>query len=372
MICRQRAKKIFQARESVHLCRAEQGVATGCSPQHVNYLKNLLCLLSVQIGFWGRVESQSDVWPYDTPSALEPKGLNSAYIENIWWYLFITACVVFIVVMTLMAIGLSRRGKTATAGENTDDGRVKPLFVLGVILTALTLIATVGFTFRAFNVLSAPAGEPRLTFEIVGKQFWWEIRYNGVAISANELHVPVGETVALRLRSDNVIHSFWVPQLSYKRDTMPGEENVLYMRADEAGVYRGLCAEFCGVQHGKMMFVVVVQEPEEFDAWLNRVQQDAAQPIGDEALAGRAVFANAGCAGCHAVRGTEAQGQLGPDLTHLASRLTLGAAIMPNTRGHLGGWIVNPQALKPGNYMPAQNLASDDLQNLLTYLEQLK
>jgi cytochrome c oxidase subunit II len=322
--------------------------------------------------FTKRASGQSDVWPYDTPSALEPKGLNSAYIENIWWYLFITAMIVFVVVMTLMTVGIVRKGRTATEGEATNDQRVKPLFILGVVLTALVLLVTVGFTFRAFNVLSAPAGEPRLTFEVVGKQFWWEIRYNGVAISANELRIPVGERVALHLRSDNVIHSFWVPQLTYKRDTMPGEENVLYMRADEAGVYRGLCAEFCGVQHGKMMFVVVAQEPEAFDAWLENVQQDAVQPTGDAASAGRAVFANVGCAGCHAVRGTEAQGQLGPDLTHLASRLTLGAAIMPNTRGHLGGWIVNPQALKPGNYMPAQNLASDDLQNLLTYLEQLK
>lgn len=320
----------------------------------------------------GKGLGQSDAWPYGIPSALEPKGHNSAYVEGIWWYLFITATVVFVVVMSLMVIGLLRRGKSATAGEETNDNRLKPLFIFGMIATALILILTVGFTFRAFNVLSSPAGDSRLTFEVIGKQFWWEIRYNNVAISANELRIPVGETVRLELRSDNVIHSFWVPQLTYKRDTMPGEENTLFIRADEAGVYRGLCAEFCGVQHGKMMFVVVAQEPEDFSAWLNNVHQDAVQVTGNAALAGRAVFANAGCAGCHAVRGTEAQGQLGPDLTHIGSRLTLGAAIMPNTRGHLGGWIVNAQALKPGNYMPAQNLASDDLQNLLTYLEQLR
>jgi cytochrome c oxidase subunit II len=327
-------------------------------------------LLKVSVLLFGITQAQS--WPYGTPSALEPRGRNSAFVEGIWWYLFITATLVFIVVMALLVIGLLRRGRSAVQGEETNDQRLKPLFIFGSIVTALILVLTVGFTFRAFNVLSQPAGDSRLTFEVIGKQFWWEIRYNGVAISANELRIPVGETVQLELRSDNVIHSFWVPQLTYKRDTMPGEENTLTIHADEAGVYRGLCAEFCGVQHGKMMFVVVAEETEDFDAWLANAQSDAVQVVAADALAGRAVFANAGCAGCHAVRGTEARGQLGPDLTHIGSRLTLGAAIMPNTRGHLGGWIVNPQAHKPGNYMPAQNLSSTDLQNLLTYLEQLK
>ncbi len=345
-----------------HQTARQQGVKTP--------LLKIMCV-EFLILYFACTRAQSTLWPYSTPSALESKGRNAAYVEGIWWYLFITASLVFVIVMGLMVIGLLRRGKSATAGEATNDNSVKPLFIGGVIVTALILVTTVGFTFRAFNVLSQPAGDSRLTFEIIGKQFWWEIRHNGVAISANELRIPVGETVRLELRSDNVIHSFWVPQLTYKRDTMPGEENVLYMRADEAGIYRGLCAEFCGVQHGKMMFVVVAEEPEDFAAWLERVQQNAVQVSGDDALIGRAVFANAGCAGCHAVRGTDAQGQLGPDLTHIASRLTLGAAIMPNTRGHLGGWIVNSQALKPGNYMPAQNLASSDLQNLLTYLEQL-
>jgi cytochrome c oxidase subunit II len=314
------------------------------------------------------VLAQGDVWPYATPSALEPKGLGSSYVASIWWYLLGTAVVVFAVVMTLMTIGLLRRGRSATAGEATNDNRVKPLFIAGVLITAAILIVTVLFSFRAFNVLAVPAAEPRLTFEIIGKQWWWEVRYNTQAISANEIHVPVGEIVALRLRSDNVIHSFWVPQLTYKRDTLPGEENMLYIRADQAGIYRGLCAEFCGVQHGKMMFVVVAEAPEAFDAWLAGVQQHAASPISDKALAGQAVFSNTGCAGCHAVRGTEAEGQLGPDLTHIAGRLTLGAAIMPNTKGHLGGWVINAQALKPGNYMPAQALESQDLQNLLAYL----
>jgi cytochrome c oxidase subunit II len=319
----------------------------------------------------GEALGQSDTWPYDTPSALEPKGLGTSYVASIWWFLFVTALVVFVVVMGFMVIGLLRRGQSVTAGEATNDNRVKPFFIAGVLTTALILIITVLFSFRAFNVLAAPAAEPRLSFEVTGKQWWWEVRYNGQAISANEIHIPVGETVAIHLRSDNVIHSFWVPQLTYKRDTIPGEENMLYLRADEAGIYRGLCAEFCGVQHGKMMFVVVAEEPEAFAPWLEKVQQNASQVVGEKALAGQAVFSNEGCAGCHAVRGTSAQGQLGPDLTHLAGRLTLGAAIVPNTRGHLGGWVVNSQALKPGNYMPAQSLDSDDLQNLLAYLERL-
>jgi cytochrome c oxidase subunit II len=177
----------------------------------------------------------------------------------------------------------------------------------------------------------------------------------------------------VELRSADVIHSFWVPRLGGKMDMTPGIESTSYiLRADKPGEYRGQCAEFCGLQHALMAFYVVALPPEEFDAWVVQKQQARAEPSEANLLRGRAVFSSAACGNCHAIRGTEFKGAIGPDLTHIASRRTLGAATIPNNRGNLQGWISNPQPLKPGNLMPATYLNSDDLNALTDYLESLK
>lgn len=304
--------------------------------------------------------------------ALAPQGPVAARIAETWWLLFWAASIVFVVVGALFLVALFRRGRAATDGTRPSDARTHPYLIGGTVLTALVLTGTAILTFTVMRDLDAPAAPPRHTFEIVGKRWWWEIRYDGETIGANEIHVPVGEPVEFRLASDNVIHSFWVPELGGKRDLVPGHPLSLWLQADEAGVYRGVCAEFCGLQHAKMGFLVIAEPPDRFDAWLERVRAQAEEPDGGAAHGGREVFMNAGCAGCHTVRGTEARGRTGPDLTHLAGRRTLAAAQLPNTRGHLAGWIVDPQGIKPGNQMPPQDLAGEDLQALLAYLTGLE
>ena len=213
--------------------------------------------------------------------------------------------------------------------------------------------------------------------EVTGRLWWWELRYldadgGEIARTANEMHIPVGEPVTLRLISDNVIHSFWVPQLQGKTDMIPGRVNESWIQAGEPGVYRGQCAEFCGVQHSMMAFLAIAEPAEAFDRWLARQAQPAAEPTEPSLVRGRDVFLRAGCGGCHTVRGTPAAGRTGPDLTHIAGRRTLAAATVPNTRGHLAGWISDPQHVKPGNKMPAATLEPGDLHALIAYLESLE
>jgi cytochrome c oxidase subunit 2 len=312
-----------------------------------------------------------EVWPR-APNALAPRGPYAERIAELWWFLLIAASVVFVIVMALFLIGLFRQGREVTDGSETHDRRVIPLLIGGVVVTVLVLIATSVYTLLTMAALAAPEEEPEHVFEVVGKRWWWEVRYNGEVIGANELHLPVGEPVRVRLLSDNVIHSFWVPELAGKRDLIPGNPNEIWLQADEAGVYRGECAEYCGLQHAHMAFLVVAEPQGDFESWLQRALEPATEPITGTQRAGQAVFTREGCAGCHTVRGTGARGELGPDLTHLASRLSLGAGTLPNTKGHLAGWVVNPWAVKPGVHMPPQDLSGDDLHALLDYLQGLE
>lgn len=336
--------------------------------RHVRALRRALGLL-----LWATVAPSlalgqaDDAW-LRVPNALAPRGPFSARIADVWWFLLVIATAVFVIVCVLFAIAMIRRGEEITDGGETHDERAYPWLVTGSVLTAITLLVTSVVTFTTMRALADPATPATHTFEIVGHQWWWEIRYDGETIGANELHVPVGEAVQLELRSDDVIHSLWVPELAAKRDLVPGHPTSMWLQADEAGTHRAVCAEFCGVQHAKMGMLVVAEPAERFEAWLERVRSDAAPPEGESAEAGAAVFRETGCAGCHTIRGAGAGGRRGPDLTHLAGRRTLAAAHLPNTRGHLGGWIVDPQSTKPGNLMPPQDVAGEDLQALLDYL----
>ncbi len=184
--------------------------------------------------------------------------------------------------------------------------------------------------------------------------------------------MPVGEPVTITLSSADVVHSFWVPNLNRKVDAIPGRENELSFTADEPGTYRGLCAEFCGLQHAKMGFLLVADEPADFDAWLQAQAQPAARPASQSARAGERVFMDRGCAACHTIAGTGARGEVGPDLTHLASRQTIAAASLDNDRGDLGGWILDPQHIKPGAKMPGTDLSGPEVQRLLDYLQGLR
>ncbi|MGI8486547.1 MAG: cytochrome c oxidase subunit II, partial [Thermomicrobiales bacterium] len=245
--------------------------------------------------------------------------------------------------------------------------------VFGIVIPGIILIGVFGMTLWALTDLSKPASASEETIAIVGHQWWWEVNYNDRDFTtANEIHIPVGKPVQLTLTSNDVIHSFWVPQLSDKIDMIPGHTNTLWIQADRAGEYRGQCAEFCGAQHAQMAFVVIADSPDAYDGWIAQQQQAAPDPSNPQLEKGQQAFFSAACMYCHRIEGTSASGTVGPDLTHLGSRNYIGAGTLKNTPGNLAGWITNSQSIKPNNQMPNFFLAPDQLQAIIAYLESLK
>jgi cytochrome c oxidase subunit 2 len=313
-------------------------------------------------------------------SVLDPAGPQALHLFNLGTFLWITAGVVFVLVMAALAVALAharRRGApdTSEAGE----GRARRIVTgaVGVTLAILLVFLVVSYlTGRAYAV--TPEGGRPLQITVVGHQWWWEVVYTDSVNSrslgtANEIHVPVGRTVILKMTSHDVIHSFWVPNLAGKKDLIPGYSTTTWIRADRPGIYRGQCAEFCGYQHALMGLLVVAEPPAQFARWYEGQLADAMPPTDTVASTGKNVFMGGhGCVLCHTVRGTDAGGRVGPDLTHLASRRTLAAATIPNTRGWLGGWVMDPQGIKPGAKMPPNDMRPDELQALLTYLQTLR
>jgi cytochrome c oxidase subunit II len=296
-----------------------------------------------------------------------------------WWLVIVSGIVVAVVALLVVAAAIHRPAKREPlALERTGaHGGLLWIYVGGLLLPALILIASFGITLGTLHATVRPPRDPVATVRIIGHRWWWEVRYvdqdpTKTIVTANEIHVPVGQPVRLELTSADVIHSFWVPQLAGKTDVIPGVTNAAWLQADSAGVYRGACTEYCGLQHANMSPIVVAESPATFKAWEEAQRASASPPTDPDAAAGEVVFQKSACATCHAIRGSEALGNVGPDLTHLASRLTLAAGTLENTRGNLAGWIGNAQGIKPGNDMPVMTLAPNDLQALLAYLETLK
>jgi cytochrome c oxidase subunit II len=305
-------------------------------------------------------------------SLLTPAGVDAAQIVWLWWLLFGISVVVFIAVMGFLAAALLTRRDYSPEADATKTKVIAGAAVLTVITLFVILIASV-----SVGRATAEGPADAFTIEVTGHQWWWEVRYmdpraNMIVTSANEVHLPVGERVRFVLRSQDVIHSFWIPNLAGKIDMFPDRLNTLWVEATEPGVYRGQCAEFCGMQHGKMAFVAVAHEPEEFRAWLERERQNGATPQDDMARRGQEVFVHGTCGTCHRIRGTPALATFGPDLTHIGSRRTLGAGAVPNTRARLAAWILDPQQIKPGSHMPPTNLDPESLHALVYYLERLR
>jgi cytochrome c oxidase subunit 2 len=210
-----------------------------------------------------------------------------------------------------------------------------------------------------------------MTIHVIGHQWWWEARYDGTdVVTANEIHIPVRTRVDVVLTTADVIHSFWVPELNKKMDAIPGHPNVLGLYADKPGVYRGQCAEFCGLQHAKMAMAIYADPPKRFRAWLANM----AKPLAPAAARspGFQAFNRNQCASCHTIRGTSARGAIGPDLTHLMTRRTLAALTIPNTRSYLGAWVLDPQQFKPGNRMPGLKIAGRDYTQIIKFLRSLR
>jgi cytochrome c oxidase subunit II len=301
--------------------------------------------------------------------SLDPAGPAASAIANLWWAMFITSSIVFIVVMVALVLALRKR-EVGDRGHNLSRNLVT---YGGVIVPGIIVFALMIYNTYITVQIEEPPNPPVTTIQATAFQFWWDFDYVEYGFrTANEIHIPAGEAVLVQLHSDDVIHAFWVPQLHGKRDMMPDHVGQIWLQADEPGTYRGVCAEFCGMQHAKMQFLVIAHEPEDYEAWVEQHRAIPPVPEDPRVFQGQQIFLGSECVYCHTVRGTNASGTLGPDLTNLASRRELGAGTLPNTRGHLAGWIIDPQQFKPGNLMPPSPLDGQDLLDMLVYLESLR
>jgi cytochrome c oxidase subunit II len=314
-------------------------------------------------------------WPQ---SMLGAAGPHAAGVESLWWLFFWITAGVYVLVMIALLVAVLRRRRPVDPRDPAASRRA------GVVITGATgvtlvllfvlLISSVRTGRYSIQGLADPS---HLNIKLTGNQWWWNVEYESTIASqrvrtANEIHIPTGRPVLLKLRSSDVIHSFWVPNLAGKKDLIPGHETELWIQADRPGVYRGQCAEFCGPQHAHMALAVVAEPADKYAAWLDAQRRPAAEPQDQIAKRGRDVFLSGPCVMCHSIRGTGAGGRTAPDLTHLGSRLTLAAGTVPNTPGHLAGWITDAQGIKPGNRMPTIGIGGEDLQALLKYLQTLK
>ena len=309
------------------------------------------------------------------PSMLNTHASEARRVSGVWWLMFTMAAVVYVVVAAFIVVAIVRGRRTRGDDEPKRKAPKDDTFVwLGgivapVIILAVLAVVTVNTTEALRNTQQ---GELRVA--VVGKRWWWDVTYPDSGVrTANEIHIPVGRPVDFELTSDNVIHSFWVPQLAGKVDTIPGQTNHLRLTASQPGTFRGECAEFCGIQHAHMSFLVIADTPADFDRWLTRRTNGAGlTPTSDQAALGQLVFTREACAGCHAVRGTQATAQIGPDLSDFGSRHWIGSLTVPNTPGNLSRWITDPDSIKPGTLMPPTALSAEDVAAVTAYLEGLK
>ena len=299
-----------------------------------------------------------------------------------WGLTAISVAVTVIIGLLVLLAALRKRPPPQLDAQGRlplDRGRGGMSWIyIGVAITVLVLFVSTIWNVRVLSAVSAPAQQPALTVEVTAHQWWWEVTYpsdspSQTVTTANEIHIPVGQPVLFKLKSADVIHSFWIPRLGGKTDLIPGRINQAWLQADQAGRYRGQCAEYCGAQHAHMALYVVAEEAARFAAWREGqlAAAKAAEPANAQAAQGSEVFVNH-CGVCHTVRGIAAHGRLGPDLTHLMGRATIAAGQLANNRGNLYGWIANPQGLKSGARMPRVALSPQELQDVVAYLETLK
>jgi cytochrome c oxidase subunit 2 len=312
-------------------------------------------------------------------SYLGSAGAKAQEVVPLTWFALIVSTATCLIFAWLIVAGVRRgraEGDVVSAQAVVRGGNGLRWIFVSLVLATVPIAVMLVWTMIALADTGVPPLHPALVLEATPQQYWWQVRYRGARPSdtfttANEIHIPVGAKVLVRLSSPDVIHSFWVPQLSGKTDAIPGQNNVTWLQANRPGRYRGQCAEFCGAQHARMGFEVVAQSPSDFEIWRRRQLQTAPPPVTPEQVRGLAIVEYR-CAICHSVRGTLAGANSAPDLTHLMSRATLAAAQLPNNPGSLRGWIENPQAVKPGTQMPNQHLDATQLNDVAAYLGTLR
>ena len=318
-------------------------------------------------------------------NAINSAGPQADNIAGLWWLMFAVCSIVFVLVMIALLLAIRNRTREPQSAiapmlelDQEQERRRRNVVLTAVVLTVIILFVFTIASFSAGRSMSADmASKNGLTIEVTGFQWWWQFRYldvdaSNIFTTANEIHIPVGVPVTFNLRANDVIHSFWVPNLAGKKDLIPGKANTIWLQANKPGVYRGQCAEYCGMQHARMAFWIVAEPQEQFNAWRQNQTQTSVTPTTDSQKRGQQVFLSSTCVMCHTINGTPAASNIGPNLTHVASRNTIGAATLANTREHLYQWVKDSQSVKPGNRMPQHNLAEADFQALLDYLQSLK
>ncbi|HEY4342448.1 MAG TPA: cytochrome c oxidase subunit II [Steroidobacteraceae bacterium] len=311
-------------------------------------------------------------------SYLDAAGARADSILPLTWYMLIVSILVCVIIawILLRAVRASRAngGDAETRAVGIEAGASGTDWIRnGLLISSVPLLVALVWTMVTLAAVSGPPAHPALTVDVVGHQWWWEVTYDGTPqaqtfTTANEIHIPVGQRVLVRLHGADVIHSFWVPKLSGKTDMIPGQTNLSWLQARAPGVYTGQCSEYCGEQHAHMMVQVVAQPQAEFAQWRQQQLQPATPP-NDPASERGAALVEYRCGLCHQIRGTNAGAHNAPDLSHIAGRRTLAAGLLPNNPGTLAAWIENAHGLKPGNQMPNQNLTGDELTDVLAYLE---
>jgi cytochrome c oxidase subunit 2 len=307
-------------------------------------------------------------------STMSPAAKSAQDISTLWWVMLAGATVVFAVVLVLLGMVLLRRRADRDKPNLRPRSRVGTWVpvVGGIVVPAILLSILFALTLATLSSAS-PSGAPTMRIDVTGRQWFWDVSYPSAHVrTANEIHIPVGRPVRIDATTGDVIHSFWVPELDRKIDMIPGRKNSIVLEALHAGTFRGQCAEFCGLQHAHMAFVVVAEPAQQFRSWLEAQAKPARPPPTPVLEQGEQVFLGSACVYCHTIAGTNASGKVGPDLTHIASRKFIGAGVAPNSPGELAGWIIDPQHLKPGNKMPGTDLTGPELQDLLDYLESLQ
>jgi len=314
-----------------------------------------------------------------TSSIFNPASVNAQEISSLIQTIYIIAAIVFVIVEGLLIYAAIRFSRKSAPPASEIEGNVKieigwtllPAIVLAIVFfVSLKTLSSVAYLPPVSA--SDPPGQQPVTVRVVGHQWWWEFDYPDLKITtADELHVPVNTVVYLEVTSNDVIHSYWVPQLGGKIDAIPGQTNHTWFKVTQTGTFDGQCAEFCGVEHGDMRLKVVAESADQFQTWV-KDQQSPIPSLSGEAAKGEQYFLQGACVGCHTIDGTAAQGKVGPNLTHIAARSIIAGGVLTNTPENLTKWLTDPQAVKPGNIMPNLHLPADEIQALVAFLGSLK
>lgn len=325
-------------------------------------------LLGGLLGAWSLLGAgcSTNVGPQDY---LSPEGPIAVRADDLWDLTFAIAAVIFVIVEAVLVYTIIRFRRRPGRQAAQFHGNTK----VEVLLTLIPTLILAGLAIPTVKAIADLAEKPdnALNITVVARQFWWEYQYPNGLVTANEMHVPTGKPVYLTLEGEDVIHSFWIPDLTGKQDVVPGRINHMQFLADEPGEYWGQCTEYCGLSHANMRLRVIAQEPAEFEDWMQDQLEPADPVVTGRAAEGEEIFMTT-CVTCHAIQGTDAKGRSGPDLTHFASRGTFAGAMFENNTENLKAWIADPPAVKPGALMPDYGLSSEQINAVVAYLQTLE